>query len=182
MHANIVVYTAFHGAYYWHGLTVDNNDENESSFSLMSFTETIQLPAWKILLHHQVSLLNCVPPIVVPMACLLYTVTAGFGNIHVEFMSRVLCSSNHHPAPPRHSVLTANLYSDIKLDDSPVKGTKKGKGKKKKEKLGIDPFEKKKPKLDELKVFDSEPTLQLRAELCVYTVYLLVVHDMVGSV
>lgn len=72
--------------------------------------------------------------------------TAGFGNFHVEFMSQVLCSFNPPP-----SLLTANLYSDIKPDDSPVKGTKRGKSKKEKKKVA-DPFEKKKPKLDELKV------------------------------
>lgn len=62
-----------------------------------------------------------------------------------------------HPQPPTpfssfHSVLTAKLYSDIKPDDSSVKGTKRGKGKKEKKKLAVDPLEKKKPKLDELKV------------------------------
>lgn len=94
------------------------------------------------------------------MVCLLFAVTAGFGNFHEEFMSRVLCSFN--PAPPLHSVLTANLYSDIKPDDSPVKGTRRGKGKKEK-KRAADPLEKKKPKLDELKVLASAPTLQLKA-------------------
>ncbi|KAI3367492.1 hypothetical protein L3Q82_026341 [Scortum barcoo] len=44
---------------------------------------------------------------------------------------------------------------DIKPDDSPVKGTKRGKGKKEKKKQA-DPFEKKKPKLDELKVYPKE--------------------------
>lgn len=58
----------------------------------------------------------------------------------------------HSRSPLLHAVLTANLYSDIKPDDSPVKGTKRGKGKKKKM---PDMFEKKKPKLDELKVRDS---------------------------
>ncbi|KAG7229088.1 hypothetical protein INR49_013029 [Caranx melampygus] len=43
---------------------------------------------------------------------------------------------------------------DIKPDDSPVKGTKKGKGKKKKP--AADPLDKKKPKLDELKVYPKE--------------------------
>ncbi|XP_076013626.1 otoferlin-like [Genypterus blacodes] len=43
---------------------------------------------------------------------------------------------------------------DIKPDDSPVKGTKKGKGKKKRP--AADPFERKKPKLDELKVYPKE--------------------------
>lgn len=43
---------------------------------------------------------------------------------------------------------------EIKPDDSRVKGTKKGKAKKKKS--TVDPFEKKKPKLDELKVFPKE--------------------------
>lgn len=72
--------------------------------------------------------------------------------------------STPHPTPPLHSVLTANLYSDIKPDDSPVKGTRRGKGKKEK-KRAADPFEKKKPKLDELKVLASAPTLQLKATL-----------------
>ncbi|XP_042356383.1 otoferlin-like [Plectropomus leopardus] len=45
---------------------------------------------------------------------------------------------------------------DIKPDDSPVKGTKRGKGKKEKRRAGGDPFEKKKPKLDELKVYPKE--------------------------
>ncbi|XP_060919336.1 otoferlin-like [Labrus mixtus] len=44
---------------------------------------------------------------------------------------------------------------DIKPDDSPVKGTKRGKGKKEK-KRQLDPFEKKKPKLDELMVYPKE--------------------------
>lgn len=43
---------------------------------------------------------------------------------------------------------------EIKPDESPVKGTKKGKSKKKKS--TVDPFEKKKPKLDELKVYPKE--------------------------
>lgn len=55
-----------------------------------------------------------------------------------------------NPTPPP-STLYANLCSDIKPDDSPVKGTKKGKGKKEKRKTP-EPLDKKKPKLDELKV------------------------------
>lgn len=43
---------------------------------------------------------------------------------------------------------------EIKADDAPVKGPKRGKGKKDKKRLAVDPFEKKKPKLDELKVED----------------------------
>lgn len=62
------------------------------------------------------------------------------------------CLESSAPVPPLQSVLTANLYSDIKPDDSPMKGTKKGKGKKDKKKPTADPYEKKKPKLDELKV------------------------------
>lgn len=53
------------------------------------------------------------------------------------------------PQTPLSLSTHANLYSDIKPDDSPVKGPKRGKGKKEKKK---DPFEKKKPKLEELKV------------------------------
>lgn len=45
-----------------------------------------------------------------------------------------------------------NLYSEIKIDDSPVKGSKRGKGKKKKT---VEPAEKKKPKLEELKVLGT---------------------------
>ncbi|KAM7376197.1 hypothetical protein PAMP_005940 [Pampus punctatissimus] len=45
---------------------------------------------------------------------------------------------------------------DIKPDDSPVKGTKKGKGKKEKKRSALDPAEKKKPKMDELKVYPKE--------------------------
>lgn len=45
----------------------------------------------------------------------------------------------------------ANLYSEIKTDDSPVKSSKRGKGKKEKKKT-TEPAEKKKPKLEELKV------------------------------
>eukprot|EP00064_Thunnus_orientalis_P012952 superscaffoldBa00002049_g12988 len=81
---------------------------------------------------------------------------AGFGNFHVEFMSRVLCSFTPPPPPPLHSILTANLYSDIKPDDSPVKGTKRGKGKKDKKRPVLDPAGKRKPKLDELKVYPKE--------------------------
>ncbi|TMS21639.1 Otoferlin [Larimichthys crocea] len=44
---------------------------------------------------------------------------------------------------------------DIKPDDFPVKGTKRGKGKKDKKK-SIDAFERRKPKLDELKVYPKE--------------------------
>uniref|UniRef100_UPI003AAC01DE otoferlin-like isoform X1 n=1 Tax=Centroberyx gerrardi TaxID=166262 RepID=UPI003AAC01DE len=44
---------------------------------------------------------------------------------------------------------------DIKPDDSPVKGTKRGKGKKEKKKP-VDFSEKRKPKLDELKVYPKE--------------------------
>lgn len=83
------------------------------------------------------------------MVCLLYAVNTGFDNFHVGFMSRVFFW--HQPATPFPSPLTANLYSDIKPDDSPAKGTKRGKGKKEKKKAA-DPFEKKKPKLEELKV------------------------------
>uniref|UniRef100_A0A672HCY4 Otoferlin b n=1 Tax=Salarias fasciatus TaxID=181472 RepID=A0A672HCY4_SALFA len=56
------------------------------------------------------------------------------------------------------SIETLTEVSDmnIKPDDSPVKGTKRGKGKKEKKKLAADPFEKKKPKLDELKVYAKE--------------------------
>ncbi|XP_023122869.1 otoferlin-like isoform X1 [Amphiprion ocellaris] len=43
---------------------------------------------------------------------------------------------------------------DIKPDESPVKGTKKGKGKKKRP--AVDSVERKKPKLDELKVYAKE--------------------------
>ncbi len=78
-------------------------------------------------------------------------------GIHV---SSALLPRPKSPLPPLHSVLTANLYSDIKPDDSPVKGTKRGKGKKEKKK-SPEPFEKKKPKLDELKVLDSAPALLL---------------------
>lgn len=60
------------------------------------------------------------------------------------------CSASPPPSLPR-SALTANLHSDIKPDDSPVKGTKKGKGKKDKKKSADAP-ERRKPKLDELKV------------------------------
>lgn len=48
--------------------------------------------------------------------------------------------------------LTAELYSDIKPDETSGKSAKRGKGKKEKKKPAGDPFEKKKPKLDELKV------------------------------
>lgn len=47
-----------------------------------------------------------------------------------------------------------NLYSEIKTDDSPVKGSKRGKGKKEKKKMA-EPTEKKKPKLEELKVLST---------------------------
>lgn len=50
------------------------------------------------------------------------------------------------------SLTTTNLYSEIKIDDSPVKGSKRGKGKKKKM---AEPTEKKKPKLEELKVLST---------------------------
>ncbi|XP_019746094.1 otoferlin-like isoform X2 [Hippocampus comes] len=45
---------------------------------------------------------------------------------------------------------------DIKPDDSPVKGSRRGKGKKDKKKATVDPVEKKKAKLDELKVYPKE--------------------------
>lgn len=64
-------------------------------------------------------------------------------------MSGVLCSSSPHPRPT-----FTNLYSEIKTDDSPVKGSKRGKGKKEKKKTA-EPAERKKPKLEELKVLDS---------------------------
>lgn len=56
------------------------------------------------------------------------------------------------PSCPRPTF--TNLYSEIKTDDSPVKGSKRGKGKKEKKKT-VEPAEKKKPKLEELKVLDS---------------------------
>ena len=80
------------------------------------------------------------------LVCLSYAITTGFWQLSCGI--HVLSALFLHP-PLLHAVLTANLYSDIKPDDSPVKGTKRGKGKKKKMQ---DPFEKKKPKLDELKV------------------------------
>ncbi|XP_037550766.1 otoferlin [Nematolebias whitei] len=45
---------------------------------------------------------------------------------------------------------------DIKPEDAPAKGGKKGKGKKDKKKLPVETFGKKKPKLDELKVYPKE--------------------------
>uniref|UniRef100_A0A3P8NTC6 C2 domain-containing protein n=1 Tax=Astatotilapia calliptera TaxID=8154 RepID=A0A3P8NTC6_ASTCA len=54
------------------------------------------------------------------------------------------------------SIETLTEVTNIKPDDSPVKGTKKGKGKKDKKKPAVDPYEKKKPKLDELKVYPKE--------------------------
>ncbi|MEQ2307824.1 hypothetical protein AMECASPLE_022125 [Ameca splendens] len=45
---------------------------------------------------------------------------------------------------------------EIKADDSPVKGHKRGKGKKDKKRSTVDTFERKKPKLDELKVYPKE--------------------------
>ncbi|KAK5623686.1 hypothetical protein CRENBAI_008292 [Crenichthys baileyi] len=45
---------------------------------------------------------------------------------------------------------------EIKADDSPVKGHKRGKGKKDKKRPAVDTFERKKPKLDELKVYPKE--------------------------
>uniref|UniRef100_A0AAX7V4X1 Otoferlin n=1 Tax=Astatotilapia calliptera TaxID=8154 RepID=A0AAX7V4X1_ASTCA len=80
----------------------------------------------------------------------------------VETVVKLDCGSDavvkvERSAPsPCPCVLTTNLYSDIKPDDSPVKGTKKGKGKKDKKKPAVDPYEKKKPKLDELKVYPKE--------------------------
>lgn len=52
------------------------------------------------------------------------------------------------------SPTVANLYSEINTDDSPVKGSKRGKGKKEKKKTA-EPAEKKKPKLEELKVLGT---------------------------
>ncbi|MEQ2224140.1 hypothetical protein ILYODFUR_004400 [Ilyodon furcidens] len=45
---------------------------------------------------------------------------------------------------------------EINADDSPVKGHKRGKGKKDKKRPTVDIFERKKPKLDELKVYPKE--------------------------
>ncbi|XP_061899144.1 otoferlin-like isoform X2 [Entelurus aequoreus] len=45
---------------------------------------------------------------------------------------------------------------DVKPDDSPVKGSKRGKGKKDRKKAAMDPLEKKKAKLEELKVYPKE--------------------------
>lgn len=73
-----------------------------------------------------------------------------FVNFHMKLISQVLCSTPPNPAPSFHAILTAKLYSDIKPDDTSVKGTKRGKGKKKRP--VVDSLEKKKPKLDELKV------------------------------
>lgn len=73
-------------------------------------------------------------------------------------MSGVLCSSSPHLRPT-----FTNLNSEIKTDDSPVKGSKRGKGKKEKKKTA-EPAEKKKPKLEELKVLDSQ-TLAKQSEM-----------------
>lgn len=67
--------------------------------------------------------------------------------------------SSHVPLFDSSSLLVAKLYSEIKPDDSRVKGTKKGKAKKKKS--TVDPFEKKKPKLDELKVQSRQTKLNV---------------------
>lgn len=64
-----------------------------------------------------------------------------------------------NPLPADHSLTHT---SGIKPDNSPVKGIKRGKGKKEKKKAA-DSLEKKKPRLDELKVL--APTLQLKAIL-----------------
>uniref|UniRef100_A0A3B3D4A8 Otoferlin b n=1 Tax=Oryzias melastigma TaxID=30732 RepID=A0A3B3D4A8_ORYME len=50
----------------------------------------------------------------------------------------------------------AFVSSDIKPDDGPVKSNRKGKTKKDKKKAGFDAFGRKKPKLDELKVYPKE--------------------------
>ena len=93
-----------------------------------------------------------------------------FANFHVGFTSRGLCTTSPPLPPlsvspllfpllstclifPRRSA-PSNLYSEIKSDDSPVKGSKKGRGKskdKKKAPSGMTP-EKKKKKHDEMKV------------------------------
>lgn len=72
-------------------------------------------------------------------------------------LSSIICR-NH--VSSFHSILAAELYTDIKPDDSSVKATKRGKGKKEKKRPAVDPLEKKKPKLDELKVLKrSQHTL-----------------------
>lgn len=60
------------------------------------------------------------------------------------------------PPPQPYPLFTTDLYSDINPDDSPVKGSKRGKGKKEKKRPAADLAEKKKPKLDELKVNECE--------------------------
>lgn len=120
------------------------------SLSLISFTESTQLTARRILSQypHWTVYCNSIQfngMLAVYINSWVWQLSCG---IHVS--SALLL----HPPPvsPLHSVLTANLYSDIKPDDSPIKGTKRGKGKKEKKKPAVDPLEKKKPKLDELKV------------------------------
>lgn len=93
------------------------------------------------------------------MACLLHSETAASGNFHVGFMSRGLCSS----LPP-----SLTLHSEIKTDDSPVKGSKRGKGKKEKKKTA-EPAEKKKPRLEELKVLGARYSRQQIAPTSVLT-------------
>lgn len=91
------------------------------------------------------------------LLCVLLLVSATFmWNSCLEF-SAFLSLPFLRPAP------TADLNSDIKPDDSPVKGTKKGKGKKEKKKAA-EPFERRKPKLDELKVPASSAVLMPAGE------------------
>uniref|UniRef100_A0A668AU56 Otoferlin n=1 Tax=Myripristis murdjan TaxID=586833 RepID=A0A668AU56_9TELE len=100
-----------------------------------------------------VSLLNCILYTVYnSIVCLPYALAVGLPTF--MWNSCLECSASPLPSLPR-SALTANLYSDIKPDDSPVKGTKKGKGKKDKKKSSDAP-ERRKPKLDELKVYPKE--------------------------
>lgn len=69
--------------------------------------------------------------------------------------------------PPTSAPTFTNLNSEIKTDDSPVKGSKRGKGKKEKKKTA-EPAEKKKPKLEELKVLDSHRSQKQNVKKCVF--------------
>lgn len=68
---------------------------------------------------------------------------------------RQLSCGIHVSSPVLFSPTFPNLYSEIKTDDSAVKGSKRGKGKKEKKKTAAEPAEKKKPKLEELKVLGA---------------------------
>lgn len=107
-----------------------------------------------------------------PLKCISLSYTLQWGACCTELLQLLAtfmwdsCLEFSALPPPTPAPTFTNLYSEIKTDDSPVKGSKRGKGKKEKKKT-FEPAEKKKPKLEELKVLDARHSQKQNVKKCV---------------